>query len=104
MSIDKLDEQIELLRPSEEVAKGNPKEIGRYLDRFYQNIVDLLEANKNATNALIDVSGNGDWYSEVPDGNGVYPNGTWSFRVVSGTLKVQHKESGAWVDYGIWQK
>jgi len=94
----------EITRLDEELFLPNPQP-GQDIDYEYMRVLvgklnDLLGSETNATvNLLLDQQGDtAIIYLGIPNGDGVYPNGTWRIKVNDdGELDRDKKVDGSWV-------
>jgi hypothetical protein len=109
MPIDPLSELQTLPRIERDNLAQNEREtMPEYMDRLSGEIADYLDVLAlelergmlgelvSIMNLLLSIVNVGVWYSNLPDSNGVYPNGTWRIRDDGTDFLIEVKISGTW--------
>lgn len=99
MSIDTLEEP-RLPLDKESIEAG-----GTDLYQYIRLLVGELEQKilldiTNTINLGLGISNTGTWYSDIPNEDGTYDDGTWRMIKKSTGLFIEKQESSAWVEYG----
>lgn len=95
MSIDHLEETLELPKPPGEIEDPAVRNYLRTLINVLQET--QLARMRRTINFILDMANGGWLYFAMPDpDSGVYDDGTWRIGVVSSGVEVQEKVAGTW--------
>lgn len=102
MPIDKIESTvIELPYDHEAIVSGDRERLASYI----RELIDSLEAVQariiQVANLVLDLGAGGAYYYDLPDDNGVYPEGTWRTLQIGNDLVDQRIESNVWTNQGV---
>lgn len=98
MTIEKLDQEVELPLDLPAILSGEPKQLADYLTELVSELeTRLLFEIHQRINLMLDLSSGDTIYLGSKDSTGAYPNGTWKITVNDdGELSRDKKVDGSW--------
>ena len=98
MTIDRLDEEIQLPLDMPAILSGDPKQLASYLRELVHEIQQFRMYDiHQRVNLLLDRTPGSDIYLGGKDATGDYPDGTWRIRTNdNGELSFEKKVAGTW--------
>lgn len=90
----------DLKRAQVESVAGDPAGANNPQGRFYLETNSDTVKVKGASAVLRVVDNVSHGYFGVPDGTGVFPDGSWRITIDAGKLAFEKKEAGVWNKYG----
>jgi len=97
MSIDRLEESVQLPFDGPAIESGDPKQLRAYLYELVKTLeLEIIKNVHTTVNLMLDL-GSGQWlYFNTPASDGVYADGSRRIGVADDGVEIQVKIDGTW--------